>query len=661
QTLVGTVEIDGSLLESGPVKTPLTTGLTVLEAKQSGTALPIMQEGPNHSAILIGPGPFAVSLGVAAPLTIEAGRASFVLPVPLSSSAVLSLELPGNHANVRVEPGLVTSRTTANGSTVVEAALEPGKPARIWWTTREVAAPVAQREVRFLSDVKQIISVGDSQLRVTALCDLTVIQGDAVEFKVPLPEGFEVTAASGNTLESHDVSANTLTLRVHDPAKRNHQFLIAIERTNRETKIDAPLLAFSGAQRETGEVLVEGVGAMEMTAVESGGLRRMDVKEAGAIAKSLSHFPLQAAFRYNRRATDTPKLQLEWRQFLDADVLSAVAERATVTTLTNVEGRSLTEVSLRVRNHAQPFMKVELPAGAQLVSAEIEGQTVKPVQGDDGTRRVPLLRVGLDSSKAYTVSFVYMNSGLRFGKNGTYDMGLPRLGLPVNLLTWEVSLPDRLEVKQFGGNAFSAELFPTAAQNFLIDGADDEEYEANIWTGIDLSALLPGQVGGIIVDPNGAVVVGAEVTAVNTQTGARFTTKSDGEGHWMFSGMQPGPTTVSITTPGFKRMQQDFQLQGSRPVRMGITLDIAGVNETVAVNNTIDGLERESKRIEDMVKSNQSTPLNAASQNVFNLQRRVAGILPVRIDVPSSGKSYRFVRPLVLDEETRITFQYKSR
>src|SRR5919106_6323683 len=103
QTLVGTVDIDGSLLESGPVKTPLTTGLTILEAKQSGTALPLMQEGPNHSAILMGPGPFAVSLGAAAPLTIEAGRASFVLPVPLASSAVLSLELPGNHANVRVE------------------------------------------------------------------------------------------------------------------------------------------------------------------------------------------------------------------------------------------------------------------------------------------------------------------------------------------------------------------------------------------------------------------------------------------------------------------------------------------------------------------------------------------------------------------------------
>lgn len=661
QTLVGTVDIDGSLLESGPVKTPLTTGLTILEAKQMGTALPLLQEGPNHSAILMGPGPFAVSLGVAAPLTIEAGRASFTLPVPLATSAILQLDLPGNHANVRVEPGMVTSRTSTNGHTFIEASLEPGKPARIWWTTRETAAPVSQREVRFLSDVKQVVSVGDSQLRVTALCDLTVIQGEAAEFKLPLPQGFEVTTASGNTFESSDTSANTLTIRVHDPAKRNHQFLIVLERANRETKVEAPLLAFSGAQRETGEVLVEGIGAMELTAKESGGLRRMDVKEAGAITRSLSHFPLQAAFRYNRRATEAPKLELEWRQFADADVLSAIAERATVTTLANIEGRALTEVTLRVRNHSQPFMKVELPAGAQLFTAEVEGQTVKPVQGADGSR-VPLLRAGLDSSKPYSVSFVYLSSGSRFAKNGTYDMGLPRLDIPVNLLTWEVSLPDRLELKQFGGNAFSAELFPAAvANNFVLDGVDDR-YDANAWSRADLNTLEGGQIGGIIVDPNGAVIPGAQVTVNNTQTGASMTTTSDGDGQWVVVGMQPGPVKVAITYPGFKTMQYDLELQATRPAHMGTTLQVAAITETVTVTDGASAINSENvKRMSEEVRRNQLAQLNTPSQNVFNLQRRVAGILPVRIDVPRSGKSYRFVRPLVLDEETRITFQYKSR
>jgi len=52
---------------------------------------------------------------------------------------------------------------------------------------------------------------------------------------------------------------------------------------------------------------------------------------------------------------------------------------------------------------------------------------------------------------------------------------------------------------------------------------------------------------------------------------------------------------------------------------------------------------------------------NSPSGNVLDLQKRVAGVLPVAIDVPRAGTSFSFVRPLVLDEETKVTFSYKSR
>ena len=51
----------------------------------------------------------------------------------------------------------------------------------------------------------------------------------------------------------------------------------------------------------------------------------------------------------------------------------------------------------------------------------------------------------------------------------------------------------------------------------------------------------------------------------------------------------------------------------------------------------------------------------AALSNVTNLQQRISGVLPVRVDVPRAGNSSNFVRPLVLDEETKVTFTYKSK
>jgi hypothetical protein len=56
-----------------------------------------------------------------------------------------------------------------------------------------------------------------------------------------------------------------------------------------------------------------------------------------------------------------------------------------------------------------------------------------------------------------------------------------------------------------------------------------------------------------------------------------------------------------------------------------------------------------------------SPPPPTASANVFNLQQRVAGVLPVAVDVPRTGTSYHFLRPLVVNEETKLAFTYKSK
>jgi Carboxypeptidase regulatory-like domain len=663
ESVVGGLDVEGNVLQKGLTKVPLTRGLTILESQPSQKPLPLLQDGPSAAAVIEGPGPFAISLSVASPLTVDAGRASFILQVPAAASSVLSLEIPGNHADVHLEPGLITHRATVNGQTLIEATLDNGRPAKVWWTTRESSAPVTQREVRFLGDIKTLISVGDSELRLAALCDINVVQGELGEFKVPLPPGFEVAEVTGSTLDSSETQAGELILKVREPSRRAHQFLIAIERASRDNQLEVPFIAFAGAQSETGEVLVEGVGTMELTAKEGGGLRRIDVREAGPVARSLARFPLQAAFRYHRRTGDSPSLKLEWNRFPDGSVLSAIAERATITTLINVEGKSLTEVTLKVRNHAQPFVKVELPQGANLLSAEVEGEKVKPVQGADGSR-VPLLRAGFRPAGVYTVSFVYLSSGLPFAKSGSYELGLPKLDVPVNLVLWEVFLPERLDVKQFGGNALSASLMALAAQNLPVSSAEEyyeKDQNALMPNDLELGRLEAGQIGGIVIDPQGAVIAGARVTVVNPQNGATQTATSDAEGRWVVSGIQPGPVRVKVDSQGFSSFQQELNFEPSHSARLGVTLNVAASGEVVNVTAGAESLDKDSRKREDQARRAQLAQLNAPSQNVFSLQRKVAGILPVRVDVPRAGKSYRFVRPLVVGEETRITFQYRSR
>ena len=169
-----------------------------------------------------------------------------------------------------------------------------------------------------------------------------------------------------------------------------------------------------------------------------------------------------------------------------------------------------------------------------------------------------------------------------------------------------------------------------------------------------------GGLTGRVSDPNGAVVGGAQVTLTNKQTGATQTTTTDAEGHWVFSNAPVGASTVRIDSSGFRSFQQELPLNG-RAVRMGSTLELGSVSATVNVTGGLAEVEKEGRRIEDLARKDRAAQLNAPSSNVFNLQRRVAGILPVHVDVPRSGKSYRFVRPLVMSEETKISFQYKAK
>jgi hypothetical protein len=566
----GTFSLDGEVFRSGATRVALLSGATVLDARREGRVLPLVSESGSHAAILTGPGAFSITLDWGGPVVSEPGRASFVVPVPPAGSARASLEVPGEQAEVRVDPGLITRRTTVLGKTLVEATLEPGHAARFSWSAREAATTATPREVRFLSEVKTLVTVGEADLQLAVLVETTLLDGEPPSFDLQIPAGFEVTGASGASLDATSELPGVLSLKVREPGRKRHQFLVGLTRATQDASYaaDAPVVTLAGAQRETGEIAVEGVGTLELTATESGTLRRMDASEASASLRSLAREPILAAFRYHRRVGEGPGLKLDVRRFPNASVLAAVAERAQVTTLATTEGRRLTEVSLTVRNHAQPFLKVALPSGASLVSAEVAGEAAKPVQGEDGTR-VPLLRAGFKPSGPYTVSFVYLEPGAPFAKKGEAEVRLPRLDIPITLLTWELFLPDRYKVKKFEGNAIP-QVAPARA------------------------GFLHGIEGGVSGGVPGGVVGGVVATVAETIT-------------------------------------------------------VAGEAPQIDANAPEWGTAKD-----------EVTQLSPSS-NVANLQRRVAGVLPVRVDVPRAGASFLFLRPLVIDEETTVRFRYQTR
>ena len=117
-----------------------------------------------------------------------------------------------------------------------------------------------------------------------------------------------------------------------------------------------------------------------------------------------------------------------------------------------------------------------------------------------------------------------------------------------------------------------------------------------------------------------------------------------------------GPVRITTEAQGFRGITQNFEYDKDQRREQSARLDVGGAAETVEVlADSSEGRESHEE------KKKQQAAQNAPSANVVNLQRRVAGVLPVAIDVPRAGTSFRFVRPLVLDEETKVRFSYRSK
>lgn len=657
----GSLTLEGEVYATGLVRVPvgsaLASGLTLLEARSAGRPVPLVNAGGQVQALLRGPGVFSLQLDWAAPIASDPGRAAFSLPVPRAGSVRAVMDLPGEHADVALERGVVTKQSALPGKTRVEATLEPGQAARFSWSAREAALQPA-REARLLSDVKTLVAVGEGELSMVALVDVSVVEGEPGQVVLQLPEGFELTGVSGSTLEQTAEGPGTLTLGLQ-PGRR-HQLVVSLARAGAEGGPLA-LVSVRGAQRETGEVGVVGQGTVELQAKEGGTLRRMDPAEASPGLRALNGEPLLLAFRYHRREGEGPALAMDVRRFDPAAVLPALAERGVATTLVTPEGRMLTEVKLTVHNQAQPFLKLDLPEGATLLSAEVAGQGVKPVSGQDGTR-VPLLRTGFRPSGAYEVSFVYQQPGTPLGKKGEARLSLPRFDLPVSLVDWELFLPERYEVKNFGGNArreLAAAAVELGAFGFVPGGVVGGVVGGSVGRADEALPDVTGIVGRV-TDSQGSAVPGA-VVALRLAGGGVRSAETDAGGWYSFGNVPPGRHRLTCELRGFATRQRDVQYSSGR-FMANFALSVAALTETIEVAPSADRSdEQDFARQQRLEADEQKAQMNAPSSNVFALQRRVAGVLPVRVDVPRSGESYRFARALALDEATTVSFSYKSR
>ena len=109
-----------------------------------------------------------------------------------------------------------------------------------------------------------------------------------------------------------------------------------------------------------------------------------------------------------------------------------------------------------------------------------------------------------------------------------------------------------------------------------------------IWTialvGIAVAQDTRGKLQGVVSDPSGAIVAGANVTLQNDETNVQAQTKTSPTGQYIFDFVQPGKYTVKVELIGFKSfVQKNILVQARGDVSVNATLTVGNTNEQITV------------------------------------------------------------------------------
>src|SRR5438128_5753960 len=171
-----------------------------------------------------------------------------------------------------------------------------------------------------------------------------------------------------------------------------------------------------------------------------------------------------------------------------------------------------------------------------------------------------------------------------------------------------------------------------AAKSFSCDGQAIRRFLVCLFFGLlalrpFIPALYAQRVGaaiqGTVHDPTGAVIPGAMITAIRTETNLRRTATSNETGLFSIPDLPPGKYRVQVSVPGFQTtVVENIELAVGQEFVLNAVLQVGALAEQVTVASEVPLVDTSTSQISGLVAERQvkDLPLNGRSfDNLISL------------------------------------------
>ena len=123
-------------------------------------------------------------------------------------------------------------------------------------------------------------------------------------------------------------------------------------------------------------------------------------------------------------------------------------------------------------------------------------------------------------------------------------------------------------------------------------------------------------ITGLVLDPSGALIIGAEIIVVSDTTGVQYATTTNGDGVYIIPNLPPGSYRIQAASRGFKTIiKPDVIVHVQDALAVNFTLPIGAASEIVTVKGGTPLIDTESPAVSTVVDQSYvaNMPLNGRS------------------------------------------------
>jgi hypothetical protein len=133
-------------------------------------------------------------------------------------------------------------------------------------------------------------------------------------------------------------------------------------------------------------------------------------------------------------------------------------------------------------------------------------------------------------------------------------------------------------------------------------------------------------VTGRVIDPAGLAMPGVTVSVTNTQTNEVASAVTNSNGVYSLPFLRPGSYKLSAELTGFRKHEQQMQLEVGQSQTVNITLEVGALTETVTVASQVAQLDTDKADRGTVIDNRRIAELPLQARNPFSLSILVAGV-----------------------------------